>query len=160
MQLQAIHTNALQTRAFFGRDPLPVAGSGRRSGANSNANSTAVPHSRAQSSVPELPSNAPPSHMFDGPVRDAPRYNAVSKAMSVMSGMTGGATGAPGGISTRTESPYQAVNTRDLDGDTAVQGRTGTMETPVDTGDPVAVLHAQLDHHEKYRGGVVLGKYR
>jgi hypothetical protein len=33
-------------------------------------------------------------------------------------------------------------------------------EAAVDMSDVVAVLNAQLDYYEKYRGGIVLGAYR
>jgi hypothetical protein len=154
-----LHGGVLQSRPFFGG--APSGAESARSGSGDYSGSA------ARSTLADLPvKGAPPAHMRDAPMPPAPAYNGVSKAMSVigMSGVTGGtmAMGGASGVTTATESPYQAVDTAALDasGTVAVSATGAGAEVSVDVDDPVAVLHAQLDHFEKYRGGVVLGAYR
>ena len=70
-----------------------------------------------------------------------------------------GATGAPGGV-TSNVSPYQQVDTAALNDSSFMRVDSDPSQMPIDVNDPFAVLHAQLDYYEKYRGGVVLGNYR
>jgi hypothetical protein len=104
---------------------------------------------------------APLAHMRNTQMPPAPAYNSVTVSRAIfvvgMRGDTSGTmtmSGNVSGVRTATQSPCLAVDTSALDvsGTDAVSATTAAVEESVD--DPVAVLHARLDHFKKCHGVV------
>ena len=110
--------------------------------------------------APSLPLGCPPSFMRDAHKPGSIPSYGTAGASRGLGGASRGTTVLSGGLTVATESPYQPVDSAMEESMSAMSVGDDPDEGGVDLGDPLAVLHAQLEYYEKFRGGIVLGNYR
>lgn len=110
--------------------------------------------------APSLPLGCPPSFMRDAHKPGSIPSYGTGGASRGLGGASRATTVLSGGLTVATESPYQAVDSAMEESMSAMSAHDDPDTGGVDLDDPLAVLHAQLDYYEKYRGGVVLANYR